>query len=266
MTKQRKTPWVSLGVFFCALLLAFGAAADCVLGQADELVALKRVMDGDTLLLSDGRRVRLIGVNAPELARRDRKAQPLAREAKQLAERFLAGGDLELVYDKSRRDRYGRLLAHVYNHRGDSLESALLSSGMAFHVAIAPNLSLAECLSEREEWARRAGRGIWATGAWPVVQAAQIRPGDGGFVLLRGTVKKAEKKRYLWLELNGPVALRLNPRGDYGQLAGRDWQGAQIEVKGWLVDRGEKYLSRFPKNKRWYIAVDSPYTIEISRN
>lgn len=264
---KRKAPWVSLGAFFCALLLAAAAAAaDCVLGEADELVALKRVQDGDTLLLEDGRRVRLIGVNTPELAREGRPAEPLAREAKHFTERFLADGGLELVYDRERRDSYGRLLAHVYNHRGDNLESALLAAGLAFHVAMAPNLSLAECLSEREAWARSDRRGLWAPGVWPVKRAADVRPGDGGFVVLRGRVRKAEHNRYIWLELDGPVALRLDPQGDFGQLGRRDWQGAQIEVKGWLVDRGSKYTSQFPQNKRWFIAVDSPYTLKISKN
>ncbi|SHF27380.1 Endonuclease YncB, thermonuclease family [Microbulbifer donghaiensis] len=275
---NRKVPRVSLGTFFyapfyapllaliCTLLLALPAFADCTVGEADEWVTLDRVLDGDTLVLRDGRHLRLIGVNTPELAKRGRAAQPLAREARDFTRRFLSGGDLQLVYDRDRRDRYGRLLAHVYNHRGDSLEAALLAAGLAFHIAIAPNLTQAECLAQSERGARRRGLGIWAPGVWPVKRAADVQPGDGGFVLLRGTVRRVDRNRYLWLELDGPVALRVDPRGDFGQLRWRDWQGAQIEVKGWLVDRGEKYLSRFPQNKRWIIAIESPHTLSISRN
>ncbi|TLM79065.1 thermonuclease family protein [Microbulbifer harenosus] len=258
-----------LSAFFyaCFLLLAtlLPAHADCVLGEADEIVALKKVVDGDTLRLKDGRRVRLIGVNAPELAHGGRRAQPLAREAKEFTERFLSGGDLELVYDRDRRDNHGRVLAHVYNHRGDSLESALLSAGLAFHIAVAPNLSLAECLSSREQEAQDAHRGVWTPGVWPVLQAADIRPGDGGFVLLTGTVKEVEKNQFVWLELDGPVAVRLQPERDYGHVSGRNWQGRKIEVKGWLVDRGAKYSSQNKNHKRWFVASDSEFTIEISR-
>ena len=265
----KKAPWVSLGAFFCALfyvlLLAPPALGDCVYREADELVALARVRDGDTLVLRDGREVRLIGVNTPELARDGQPAEPLASAAKEFTERFLAGGDLELVYDRERRDRYGRVLAHVYNHRGDSLEAALLSAGLAFHIAIAPNLTLAECLAKREQSARERGMGVWAPGVWPVIRATDIRPGDGGFVLLRGTVHAAERNHYLWLELDGPVALRLDPRENFGRLAQRGWQGARIEVKGWLVDRGQKYLARHPQHKRWFIAVDSRYTLDIKK-
>ncbi|AOS96248.1 Thermonuclease precursor [Microbulbifer aggregans] len=254
-----------LGAFFCALGLCLPAAADCVLGPADEIVALERVQDGDTLLLKDGRSVRLIGVNAPELARNGHAAEPLAEEALEFAQRFLGGHGLELVYDRDRRDRYGRVLAHVYNYRGESLEAALLAAGLAFHVAIAPNLALAECLSERQTEARRAGRGIWAPGVWPILNAGEVRPGDGGFVLLRGRVREVDRNRFVWLELDGPVAVRLRREGENGQLVRRDWQDKQIEVKGWLVDRGAKYISRFPQNKRWFIAVDSEFTIEFSR-
>ena len=266
---SKKAPWASLGAFFCVLLLAWPAAADCIFAPADELAVLRQVRDGDTLVLEDGRHVRLIGVNAPELARGGKPAQPLAEEAKLFVERFLAGGDLELVFDRERQDRYGRTLAHVYNSNGDNLESALLAAGLAFHVAIAPNLTLAECLSRQEQKARQRAAGVWAEGVWPVLQASDVRPGDGGFVILRGRVQSAERtkrNRFLWLELNGPVALRLRAPGDYGQLTSRDWQGAKIEVKGWLVDRGTKYLSRNPRHKRWFIAVDSKFTIEISRN
>ncbi|WP_226664225.1 thermonuclease family protein [Microbulbifer aggregans] len=263
----KKAPRSYLGAFFCACLLLIPSLglADCVLGPADELVALRRVVDGDTLRLKDGRRVRLIGVNAPEIAHGSRRAQPLARESKEFVERFLAGGDLELVYDRDRRDKYGRVLAHVYNYRGDSLESALLSAGLAFHVAKAPNLALAECLASREEEARQAHRGLWGPGVWPLLHAADVRPGDGGFVRLTGTVKNVDQNRYLWLELDGPVAVRLDPERDYGHFGGRDWQDREIEVKGWLVDRGPKYASSNKKNKRWFIAADSEFTIEIRK-
>ncbi|MEW5249476.1 thermonuclease family protein [Microbulbifer discodermiae] len=257
---------VCLGALAYLLLPVLPVAVDCVFAPADELVALREVRDGDTLILQDGRRVRLIGVNTPELARADAPAQPLAQEAKRFSERFLGNGGLELVFDQERYDRYGRLLAHVYNHRGESLESALLSAGLAFHIAIAPNLTLAECLSQREQRARQRALGVWAPGAWPPLHAAEVGPGDGGFVLLLGRVQKAEYNRFLWLHLDGPVTLRLSNSGEYGQLTPSDWQGAKIEVRGWLVDRGTKYLSQNSHHKRWFIAVDSKFSLKISRD
>ncbi|WP_299594058.1 thermonuclease family protein [uncultured Microbulbifer sp.] len=272
----RKTPRDPLGVFFCACLLLLSlfspapALADCVLGEADELVALKKVVDGDTLRLKDGRRIRLIGVNTPELAHGQRRAQPLAEEAREFVQRFLSGGDLELVYDRDRRDNHGRVLAHVYNHRGDSLESALLSAGLAFHIAVAPNLALAECLSSREEEAREQQRGVWAPGVWPVMPAEHIRKGDGGFVLLSGIIEKIHPEkirpnRTIWLDLDGPVALRINPKAIPRYEHVKNWRGDKVLVRGWLVDRGEKYVKKNPGHKRWFMTVDSMQTLEFVR-
>lgn len=264
---RKKTPWASLGVFFCALLLSLSpdATANCPLPTEHKSAQLKKVIDGDTLELRDGRHLRLLGVNTPELSKKGRPAQPLAGEARDFTRQFLHGGELKLSYDKQRRDHYGRTLAHIYNHRGENLEAALLSAGLAFHIAVAPNFSLAECLARSEQTARKEKIGLWADGAWPVKHAAVVRPGDGGFVLLRGRVRKVEhSRRAIWLELDGPVALRLQAGRSWPQR--QHWQGAQVEVKGWLVDRGAKYSSRHPQHKRWFIAVDSPYTLNIKRN
>lgn len=263
----QKAPWATaLGAFLFACLGGCSpqADADCVLGGQSIEAQVRHVSDGDSLVLSDGRRVRLIGVNTPELARSGRPAQPLAEEALRFTRQFLGDGEIEMIYDKDRRDRYGRILAHVYNRDGDSLEAALLSAGFGFQVAIAPNIALAECLSSREEAARAAGRGVWDEKTWPILNASDIRPGQGGFVRLRGTVRKVDRNRYLWLELDGPVAVRLPLDGDFGQLSGGNWQDRQIEVRGWLIDRGLKYLSRFPQNKRWLISADTKYTLDIS--
>ncbi|MCQ3830065.1 thermonuclease family protein [Microbulbifer elongatus] len=268
----KKTPRNFRGVFFSACLLLGLAAtpattlADCVLGEADEVVALQKVVDGDTLRLTDGRRVRLIGVNTPELARGKHRAQPLAEESREFVQRFLAGGDLELVYDRDRYDNHGRVLAHVYNHRGDSLESALLAAGLAFHIAVAPNVALAECLSSREDEARLRQRGVWQPGVWPTIQAAEVRAGDGGFVLLTGTVKKVHKNRYIWLDLDGPVALRVDPRGAPRMSRRNDWNGRRLMVRGWLVDRGADYVRKNPGHKRWFLAVDSAQTVDLLRD
>ncbi|WP_043319963.1 thermonuclease family protein [Microbulbifer sp. HZ11] len=268
----KKTPRTYRGVFFCACLLLTcilnptAALADCVLGEADEVVALQKVVDGDTLRLKDGRRVRLIGVNTPELARGKRPAQPFAEESREFVQRFLAGGDLELVYDRDRYDNHGRVLAHVYNHRGDSLESALLAAGLAFHIAVAPNLSLAECLSSREDEARLRQRGVWRPGAWPTLRAEDVREGDGGFTLLTGQVRKVHKNRFIWLDLDGPVALRLDPKGAPLLAKRNGWKGRKLMVRGWLVDRGANYARKNPGHKRWFIAVDSAQTVDLLRN
>ncbi len=109
-----------------ALLLLLGqlpCAPRRSLPPAGALVAL----DGDTLQLPDGQRVRLPGVDTPESGR------PWSRAATAFSRRFVADGvaGWELVPADPRRDRYGRLLADV-RVDGRSLSAALVEQGLAW--------------------------------------------------------------------------------------------------------------------------------------
>ena len=73
-----------------------------------------RVVDGDTLLLERGVRVRFLGVNTPEIAHDDQPEEPLGQEAKEFTRRFIEGKSVTLEYDQERDDDYGRTLAYVY--------------------------------------------------------------------------------------------------------------------------------------------------------
>lgn len=101
------------------MLLLLLAAPRC------EPPAAPGMVDGDTLRLADGRRVRLPGIDAPESGR------PFADEATSAAQRFLARGAFELDPAEAPSDRYGRLLADV-RVRGESLSAALVAAGLAW--------------------------------------------------------------------------------------------------------------------------------------
>jgi micrococcal nuclease len=132
-----------------------------------------RVIDGDTLELANGARVRLIGIDAPETQasrRSDGKDQPLAREARQFAEQAVEGRDVRLQLDKERIDKYGRFLAYVwYVDRGSGdelmLNEELIRAGLARALL---RYSYSERMKRRfraaEQEAREAGSGIWAGG------------------------------------------------------------------------------------------------------
>lgn len=80
----------------------------------EELGLVRRVVDGDTLLLEDGRRIRLIGVDTPESVKPDFPAEPFGPEAAEFTGKLLTGRQVRLVYDRERFDQYGRTLAFVY--------------------------------------------------------------------------------------------------------------------------------------------------------
>ncbi len=123
---------------------------------------LRRVVDGDTLVLTNGRRIRLIGVDTPELARYGRPGEPLAEQAADFTRRFLAKKSLRLTFDKERFDRHGRVLAYVWV--GDELlNEALVEAGLA---RVARQYRFSSSVKRRliaaEERAKSARRGVWA--------------------------------------------------------------------------------------------------------
>ena len=129
-----------------------------------------RIVDGDTIIVRiDGReeRVRYVGVNAPELAdvERGRDAECGAVEAA-LANRELVGGrSVALERDVSDRDRFGRLLRHVWIELDGSrlVTEALVGSGAIRARSYPPDTKRDPQLDAAEGVARAAGRGIWAS-------------------------------------------------------------------------------------------------------
>lgn len=237
-----------------ALLAAPYAAplrADCVSDRIDEQAVVAHVHDGDTLRLKDGRTVRLIGINAPELPRKGREGAPephalAARDA--LRALLKDGSKVALRLDAEHRDRYGRLLAHLYlpAHlpEGGSVQSRLLEGGHAFTVPVPPNLWNFSCYQSAEARARAAAAGIWGLADYRPTDAAELAPGAEGFRIVRGRVRTVSRSSgSRWVNLEGGMALRIvNEDMKYfdGFVFDR-LKGSEIVARGWLSPRrGER--------------------------
>lgn len=261
------------GAFFVSVI-SFSLTFLCLAAQADdcalaggEWAELGYVYDGDTLRLKDGRKIRLLGVNTPELARKTKtvntSAQALSGAAKVAAELFFRDSKrLRLVYGAQRFDRYKRTLAHVFNEQGRSLERDLLSQGLAFHIAIAPNLSMLECFSGAADMARRKGLGVWGHRDWVPVLADNIQPKDAGFRRVSGRIVSISAGDTWWLEFDGKLVLKLSP-ADRRAFAGYDWlalKGRRVEVTGWIVDRSSDVKRGY---KPYLMSLRSPYAVRL---
>lgn len=133
-----------------ALIGLLGAVA------ADRPCTVTRVVDGDTFYCADGRKVRLIGIDAPE-----RDQGRAGRESAAALRRMLpAGASVRLEQDVGPRDRYGRALAYVW--LGDALvNEVLVREGWAFLLTVPPNVKYVNRLQRAQRTARAARAGLW---------------------------------------------------------------------------------------------------------
>ena len=101
-------------------------------GCADTWQRVKWVIDGDTVVLADGQKVRYIGINAPELAHDGQKAEPYGNAAKRFNASLVDRKKIRLGFDKERNDQYERLLAYIFLKDGTCVNVEILSNGYAY--------------------------------------------------------------------------------------------------------------------------------------
>jgi endonuclease YncB( thermonuclease family) len=199
--------------FLLSLVLACrpGAQPYCTAESFDEIAMVRYVYDGDTLQLKDGRKVRLIGINTPELAHDDRSAKPFAGEAKKALEQlFTKDKTVALVYGEDKKDRYGRLLAHLFLADGNNVQAVLLRAGVANAINIPPNTSYASCYLEMENSARCNSKGLWKNSL--ILNAKNLRRQDAGFHMIRGRIDSIHTNRKgIWLDLDGQLTVGIRP-------------------------------------------------------
>jgi hypothetical protein len=115
------------------------------------------VIDGDTLLLEDGRKVRYAGINAPE------EGDPGFREAMQANNLLVGGKEVRLEFGRQRTEKHERILAYLYV--GQSLvQGELVKQGWAIVTRPQAIPRHRELLLKHQDDAKAAGRGIWAKG------------------------------------------------------------------------------------------------------
>ena len=230
------------GALFCYSLLlpayAEAASTPCLAERSDETVEIQHIHDGDTVWLRDGRKIRLIGINTPELARDDRPADPLAGEAKAaLQQRIRQSAKVRLRYGQEKSDRYGRLLAHLYDSQGQNLSEWLLRQGLAYALTVPPNLHHNTCYRQAEQDARAQRKGLWSDKYTYILQADKLPRSTRGFQLIQGQVERVGHSRdAVWLNFNRQFAVRIQ-RQDLPWFQGiklDNLKGKRLEVRGWV--------------------------------
>lgn len=152
--------------FLLLVALLILSLASCGPGESTragtgEAARVALVVDGDTVELADGRRVRYIGVNTPETD------QPYAADAETFNSALVAGRAVWLETDAQVSDSYGRLLAYVWV--GDTFVNLeLVRQGYAYAYTVPPNVRYADAFARAGQEARETGRGLWEPADVPV--------------------------------------------------------------------------------------------------
>lgn len=237
---------------------------------AGETGQLRSVLDGDTLYLDNGLKVRLSAIQAPKLplGREGFEAWPLGEESKAVLQKLTTGKTLQLYYGGERRDRYDRALAQTYSLDDEGakdvwLQQEMVRLGMARVYTWPDTFQDSEKLYAAEIKARDSKRGIWGheyyrvRGPEPNALAQDI----DSYQIVQGIVTStADIRGQIYLNFGADyktdftiaIAKRDRKRFEKFGLDPLSLEGATVRVRGWIE------LSNGPM-----IWLDHPERLEI---
>ena len=204
------------------------------------------VVDGDTLVLDNGKQVRLVGLQAPKLplGRPNFPTWPLAAEAKTALARLALDRRLTLHYGGREVDRHGRLLAHLADAgTGDWIQGAMLAKGMARVYTFADNRGAVPAMLALEQAARAARRGIWGLRFYAVRTPETVGRDIGSFQIVEGVVHAvAERKNTTFVNFAADwktdftIVVRGADRKAFRDagFSLADLAGKRVRVRGWV--------------------------------
>jgi len=218
--------------------------ASCDLGAADETAEVTHIIDGDTVILRDGRHIRLIGINTPEIGRNGKASEPGADAAQKHLQSLLQGHkQIFLKFDAEEFDRYERTLAHLFLPDGENIQANLLAEGLAIPLTIPPNLIYLDCYLHHSNQAIASQRGLWSLQQYKPLASTTLDKNIRGYHVITGRVERiGESRSSIWINLREKVALRIK-RKDliyFNAPELHDMEGKMIQVRGWIYNKNKE--------------------------
>jgi endonuclease YncB( thermonuclease family) len=252
-----------LGTFIFLLALLVGGMGHAIGKEA--LHAVKKVIDGDTVILDSGEHVRLVGIQAPEIARDDSSGQPYGPEATETLKKLIGNQKIRLEMAEEPRDRHGRILAYLYpqngNGEGEMLQIGMLKAGAAMLYTFPANTVHVEAFRKAENNARASQKGLWQLASYKALTAENADQGMGQYRVVEGTIRQVAKVRGSWYLNFGEnwkedftlfIERKHLKRFSSGDMHPQGWEGRKIRIHGWI----------FPKNGPM-IQLTHPQQIEL---
>ncbi|MXS81050.1 Endonuclease YncB, thermonuclease family [Nitrosomonas eutropha] len=202
-----------------------------------------RVIDGDTVVLENNKRVRLLGVNAPEIENRFHPAEPGGIEAKKWLQGKLQGRSVYLEHDRQTQDHYKRMLAHLYLADGEHINLSLVEKGLAVVTLISPNLLHANTLIKAQQRAEAKKLGIWSMKQYQPRQLVKLTEKPFGWQRYRVKVTALKRNRRfsrLIIGKNIDISIANQDLALFPPL--ETYLNKPLEVRGW-VSRKKNHFS-----------------------
>lgn len=165
---------IVLGIIICILFILYRILAQLHSETSPPLIStitnsptismmettVSFVYDGDTIQISDDTRVRLIGIDAPELAHDNSNQQCFATESANLLKELILGQKISIEQDKQKQDVYGRMLGYIW---ADTvfINDFMIRQGYARAMPIKPDIKYAVLFYDAQKDAQENKRGLW---------------------------------------------------------------------------------------------------------
>ncbi len=222
---------------------------------------VKWVYDGDTLKLADKRKLRIIGIDTPEVAHKKgkkKRSEPYAGQATEALRELLTKNNYRIAIQEGtqNRDKYGRLLAHVFTSDDINVSEWLLRQGLATLLMIPPNDRYLECYRVAEKQAQKKGLNIWQLPQNKIRAASSLKSTYNGYVRLKGTVKRIKRRKNkisITLDHQIYITIKKPDLGLFKDLDSEHLKGKTIQVTGMLYRHG----------KKGYIRVRHPVYLDL---
>ena len=208
---------------------------------------VSRVVDGDTIELSNGETVRYIGIDTPEIRERSGsiwvyKPRPYAEEAKEFNRKLVDGKSVRLEFDVQKKDKYKRLLAYVYTS-DKMVNLEMVKEGYAMIYTYPPNVKYSEKFLEAQKEARDNKRGLWSDMEGNKISASEAKNNIGRARMIEAEVidtHLTEKLLILKFKNNFKVAIYKDniPAGskDMIRSPNKYFKGKKVRVFGLIKD------------------------------
>ncbi|MCM8783964.1 MAG: thermonuclease family protein [Candidatus Omnitrophica bacterium] len=227
---------------------------------------VEKVIDGDTVVIKGEKVIRYIGIDTPEVRKKEKDKwvyapQPFALEAKELNQMLVEKKWVRLEYDLEKKDKYGRLLCYVFVD--DTLVNAkLIEEGLAFLYTLPPNVKYVDKFVSLQKKAREEERGIWKIYAKGSINAEEAKNHIGELAEVVGRVSKVKEQEKV-LILNFGQA----KKNDFKIAIFRDdlkyFFSSKIEPSTYYIGKKIKVCGKIKYYSGPEIVVRHPSQIEI---